>query len=275
MLTHYEPVNDNAQWLAHFGVALPEGAEARWGDADDPVGATRPILVAADAAPAGALGDVRLGRLGLLPRMATAIDLSRHSLHCPVEAMKSQPDVRESWWAGRRCVVPVAHVSAWGYAGSRPQRWQVQRTDDTPLALAGLWNEWTGPAGETVLCFSVLTQAAAAHEVFRHLALPGQPPRMPVMLPAPALPLWLGGGLKDAERLLQRAPTEPLKAAPQAHAPAMPREPASWSVLPDMFAHEWHAMAVETPRPPRLSRAPRALRPPSPEPVGPTTADLF
>ncbi len=272
MLTHYEPVTDNAQLLARFGVTLPEGADPA---SDDAAAAVRPLILHAGPKPAGRLGDARLGRLGLLPRFATEPGDARHTMHCPIEAMKSQPDFRESWWAGRRCIVPVVHVSAWRYATSRPQRWQVQHADDEPLALAGLWNEWTGPAGETVLSFSVLTQAADGHELFRHLALPGQAPRMPVMLPATALLLWLDGGLKDAERLLQRPPTEPLKAGPEAGAAATPREPASWSVLPDMFAHEWHAMAVEAPplRTPLRSR--RALRPPSPEPVGPTTADLF
>jgi putative SOS response-associated peptidase YedK len=270
MLTHYEPVTDNAQWLARFGMALPESAPpATAGPA-----AAWPVILHADTAPEGALGDVRLGQLGLLPPVAGTADLAQHTMHCPVEAMKSQAKVRESWWAGRRCIVPVAHVSAWSYATGRPQRWQVQHADGAPLALAGLWNEWTGPAGEAMLCFSVLTRAADEHAVFRHLTLPGQPPRMPVMLAAPALPLWLDGGLKDAERLLQRAATEPLNAAPEARATALPREPASWSVLPDMFAHEWHAMAVEAP-PPRTPRGPRALRIPASEPVGPTTAELF
>ena len=68
---------------------------------------------------------------------------------------------------------------------------------------------------------------------------------------------------------------EALQAAPLAQADTPWREPASWSVVPDMFAHEWHAMAAQAPATATRRASPRLMRPRSPEPAGPTTADLF
>lgn len=272
MSPQYTFVTDPDRLLASLGVAVP--ADVAWGGAEADSGSV-PLLLRTEATPAGALGEWRAARLGLLPRLATDPGLARHTVHCRAETMKSEPAFRESWWAGRRSVVAVSHLSAWCYATGRPERWDVQRVDAAPLLLAGLWNEWTGPGGEAVLSFSLLTLAASGHAVFGRLGAPDREPRMPVILPPAALWPWLAGSLKDAERLLQRHPAEALQAAPPEQPPAAAwREPKSWAAVPDMFAHEWHAVAAEPPRP-RRPRAPRALRPQTPESAGPTTADLF
>jgi putative SOS response-associated peptidase YedK len=272
MHPHYEPVTDPALLLARFGVTLPEGASPC---PDAPGELDMPLLVPAPTRLAGALGEVRLGRLGLLSRRAADLNLSGPATHCAIETMKSLATFRESWWAGQRCVVPVMGLQAWSFSTGQPQRWTVQQSAGLPLALAGLWNPWTGPDGAERPSFCVLTRPADGHEVFRHLAAPGQAPRMPVLLPPESLAPWLDGGLKDAERLLQRPMTEALQAAPLAQADTPWREPASWSVVPDMFAHEWHAMAAQGPASTPRRASPRLMRRRSHEPAGPTTADLF
>jgi putative SOS response-associated peptidase YedK len=272
MSPQYEFITDPSRLLASCGVALTAGAECSAGALDDEA---VPVLLRTESTPPGTLGELRPGRLGLLPRFATDTGLARHTVHCRTETMKSEPAFRESWWAGRRTVVAVARIAAWRYDAGRPELWDIQRADADPLLLAGLWNEWTGPGGEAVLSFSLLTLAATGHAVFGPLGAPDREPRMPVILPTAALLPWLAGSLKDAQRLLQRHPAEALQAAPPEQPPvAAWREPKSWAAVPDMFAHEWHAMAAEPPRP-RRPQAPRTLRPQAPEPAGPTTADLF
>lgn len=278
MHPHYEPVTDPALLLARFGVTWPEGvAPSPAAGAPDELAppSLMPLLMPAATPPAGAVGELRLGRLGLLSRRATDASLAGQATHCAVETMKSLATFRESWWAGQRCVVPVMGLQAWSFATGQPQRWQVQQADGLPLALAGLWNTWTAPDGSELLSFSVLTRPADGHEVFRHLAPPGQAPRMPVMLPLEALAPWLDGALKDAERLLQRPMTQALQATPEEQPTTPWREPASWSVVPDMFAHEWHAMAAQAPAASPRRASPRLMRARPHEPAGPTTADLF
>ncbi|WP_343626592.1 SOS response-associated peptidase family protein [Roseateles puraquae] len=272
MHPHYVPVTDAALLLARFGAALPEGGSPC---PEAPGERDMPLLMPAQTKPAGAVGEVRLGRLGLLSRRAVDLSLGGQATHCAIETMKSLATFRESWWAGQRCVVPVMGLQAWSFSTGQPQRWTVQQSAGLPLALAGLWNTWTGPDGAELLSFCVLTRPADGHEVFRHLASPGQAARMPVLLPLESLAPWLDGALKDAERLLQRPMAEALQAAPLAQADTPWREPASWSVVPDMFAHEWHAMAAQAPATATRRASPRLMRPRSPEPAGPTTADLF
>lgn len=274
MRTHFVPVTDNDRLQACFGTCLPEGLALAHeaGEAGEEVMA--PVIVPAEAAPPGAPGRACLGVVGLLPHFAKDIGLARHGRHCRVETMKSTPTFRESWWAGRRCIVPAQSVSAWCYESGRPELWAIQRPGDEALALAGLWNEWVSPAGETLLSFSLLTLNAQGHEVFGRMDAPDHDKRMPVILPAASQALWLGGALKDAERLLVRCPAAQLQAAPQAPAAKPRREPRSWAAVPDMFAYEWHVSACELPAP-RRTRAPRALPAPLPELPAPTTGSLF
>ncbi|HEU6454595.1 MAG TPA: SOS response-associated peptidase family protein [Roseateles sp.] len=271
MCSNYESVTDNDRLLASFGVTLPEGADAA---RHCSAGVMAPFIRRAEMKSADVLGDVRFGVQGLLPHFATDIGFARGSHDCPTETMKSKPAYRESWWAGRRCVIPVKSISAWNFESGRPQMWHIQRADEEPLALAGLWSEWTSPAGEKVLSFSMLTINADEHEIFGRMGAPGHEKRMPAILPIGVRELWLYGGLKDAERMLVRYPDEQLRAKPREAASPMLREPKSWAKVPDMFAPEWHAIAVEPSRK-RAVRVPRALPPRPPELPSPTTGDLF
>lgn len=272
MFPTYDPVTDNDRLLASFGVSLPEGVDTV--ASDRPAGLWAPVIVRAEPGQAQAFGEARLGRLGLLPNFATELGFSTLTGHCRTEAMKSMPAFRESWWAGRRCIVPVDRISAWSSAGGRPELWQIQRADGTPMGLAGLWNTWDGPQGEAITSFCLLTLRADGHAVFGRMSPPDDEKRMPAILPADALALWLQGSLKDAERLLLPCPAGALQAAPQASPKPAWREPSSWAAVPDMFPLEWHALAAAQPRA-KAARAARGVRVKPPEAPGPTTAELF
>ncbi|CAM4004122.1 SOS response-associated peptidase [Roseateles saccharophilus] len=271
MRSNYEPVTDSDRLLASFGVTLSGEADLA---SQCSAGVTAPFIVRAEVKSPGALGDAKFGLLGLLPHFATDIGFGKQTCNCRMETMKSQPAFRESWWAARRCVIPVELISEWNYESGRPQMWHVQRADEAPMGLAGLWNDWTSPAGERVLSFSLLTLNADGHEVFGRLNAPDHEKRMPVILPINAQELWLYGAMKDAERLLTRYPAEQLQATSREPPSKAWTEPESWAAVPDMFASEWHALAAEQP-PKRAVRAPRALAPKPHELPGPITGDLF
>ena len=258
----YEALTDPDELSAGFGVCAPAGSLAEgWA----------PCILRPDGA---AAPEARFGLQGLLPNFAPDTHFARHTANCPVETMKSTPAFRESWWAGRRCVIPVRRIAVWRYGTGRPERWQVEGADTTALALAGLWNVWKGPAGETVMSFTTLTLAARGHEVFAGPGTCDHDARMPAVLPPGTLPLWLGGSLQDAERLLQPCPARHLRAEAQAPPGPAWREPSSWAAVPDMFALEWHAQALAQPRR-RTARSPRPSAVPGADAHGPTTADLF
>ena len=266
MRSNHEPVTDADRLLSTFGVTLPAGVElGEPGGAD----AMAPFIVQAQNPAADALGDIHIGRLGLLPALAQRISTTAQTHHCRVETMKSDPTFRESWWSGRRCVVPVERLTEWCYASGRPGMWSVHRADEAPMGLAGLWSAWTSPTGETVLSFCVLTLSADGHAVFDRLKHPTHEKRMPVILPAQTQRQWLQGTWAQAERLLVRFPAEQLQ--------ALPLEPTSGPLRldgpdeADLFADEWWPAAAQAPR----KKQRLVVRRQSSDVPVPTTGDLF
>lgn len=267
MRCHYEPVTDAARLLAAFGVTLPVEP-----DAAPCVGFERAAIILSGAGH----GDVRVGQWGLGEVAHQGAAAAAEARECRVETMKSHPTFRESWWAGRRAVVPVERLSAWCYATGRAEAWGVQRADGEPLALAGLWKDVAGADGGRQLSFCVLTLDASGHAVYGRMGHPlTREARMPAILSASAVPRWLHGALADAQRLLVPFNAEALQAAPIAPADTAAPQPRCWDREPDLFAEEWWLSALDG-RSTRPSGRPRgAARAQPPSTPGPVTADLF
>lgn len=271
MCSNYEHVFDNDRLMSSFGVALAEDAAQAARQKD---GGMAPFIVRAEVKSAKALGDVKVGLTGRLSHFAADTGFAKQTANCPIETMKSKPAVRESWWAGRRCIVPVERLLLWDWESGQPWISSVQRLDGEPMALAGLWSEWSSPVGEKLLSFIVLTLDADRHEIFGRLTSLDGEKRMPVILPSSGHETWLDGALKDAERLLVRYPAERLQATRSRLTPVGRPEPKSCASVPDMFAPEWHAVAQKLSRK-RSVRSARTQTPRAPELTGPTTGDLF
>ncbi len=271
MCSNYEPITDNARLLAAFGVTLPAGVDpAPYSSA----GVMAPFIVRAEPKAPEALGDVEFGVLGLLPHFATSVEFAAHTYNCRAETMKSKPAFRESWWAGRRCVIPVKVVNEWCYETKPADMYAVGLADGEAMGLAGLWNEWTSPQGEKLMSFCMLTINADGHGVFQRMNSPEHEKRMPVILPPSKQELWLYGSMKDAERLLVRFPAEDLLAVPIERSTRPVKEPSGWAEMDDMFEEEWRVTAAELPRK-KPAKAQRVIPPKPPELPGPTTGDLF
>ncbi|MFG6490545.1 SOS response-associated peptidase family protein [Roseateles sp. BYS78W] len=265
MRSHLEPVTDASRLLAAFGVALPIDVQLEPADGAD---ALALFIVPAEHPSSGALGDVNVGRFGLLPGAALDAGMATQTRHCRVETMKSNPTFRQSWWSGWRCVIPVERLSQWSHASGQPAMWHIGRTDEQPMGLAGLWSAWTSPAGETQLSFCVLTVSGEGHALFDRLNPPGHDRRMPVILPAEAQRPWLHGTGAQAERLLVRFPAEQLQASPQE--PANWPSRLAWPDEGDLFADEWWPAVAEAPRRKRV-----VVRRRAPDVPMPITGDLF
>ena len=88
--------------------------------------------------------------------------------------------------ASRRCLVPADAFYEWKATATGKQPYAIARTDGEPLALAGLWEGWRSPEGETLRSFAILTTAANATMLALH-------ERMPVILEAASWDAWLNG----------------------------------------------------------------------------------
>jgi putative SOS response-associated peptidase YedK len=99
---------------------------------------------------------------------------------------------------------------------ARSTPYAIAREDGEILALAGLWEGWKSPDGETVRTFAIITTDADTEMAALH-------DRMPVIREQEDRPLWFGEVEGDPAALLHPAPDHTLRAWPVSRAVNMPR----------------------------------------------------
>ncbi len=121
-------------------------------------------------------------------------------INARAETIAEKPAFRDAARA-RRCLIPATGFYEWskGDGGVRLP-WYIQRTDDAPLAMAGIWQGW----GEDRLptCAIVTTRANDTIAAVHH--------RMPVVLEAQDWAKWLGEDGHGAATLMRPARDEVL-----------------------------------------------------------------
>ena len=150
-------------------------------------------------------GD-RVGRLmqwGLLPRWRRDGQPGVAPINARAETVLEKP-MFKNLVARRRCLVPISGFYEWQTTGGRKQPFYVTARDGEMWALAGLYDEREGVAGEPLASYTVIT--TAANPLLRPLH-----DRMPVILPREAEEEWVSLDVTDplqVERLLQPYPEE-------------------------------------------------------------------
>jgi putative SOS response-associated peptidase YedK len=125
-----------------------------------------------------------LMRWGLIPYWAKDIKIGFSTINAMAETIDKKPVFREAFQR-RRCLVPVDNFYEWQKIGKETQPYAIALADRSIMALAGLWENWCSPAGETVRSFTIVT--TEPNELCARLHN-----RMPVVLDPTAWPLWLG-----------------------------------------------------------------------------------
>ncbi|MHB8885766.1 MAG: SOS response-associated peptidase [Methylovirgula sp.] len=166
---------------------------------------TQPVAVIfAETAPDGARArHFRLMRWGFLPGFVKDPKTYPLVFNIRSETLTRKPSFRAAM-KRRRCIFPADAFYEWRRLGARrgdSQPYLLKRRDGAPLALAGLWETWTGPQGEEVDTAAIITTAAngatsALHE------------RLPAILERRDFDLWLDADERrvDAAFLLLRPP---------------------------------------------------------------------
>ena len=98
----------------------------------------------------------------------------------------------------RRCLIPATGFYEWtkDTDGNRLP-WFIRHTDDTPLAFAGIWQDW-GQADCAIVTCAANTPMSRIHH------------RMPVIVAPEDWPLWLGEAGHGAATLMRAAPDDAL-----------------------------------------------------------------
>jgi putative SOS response-associated peptidase YedK len=145
-------------------------------------------------------------RWGLIP-MGRTNARGRPVLETLVNA-RSETLFAKSAYAGlRRAAVPVEGWYEWTGRARRKTRWRIAAADARLLVFAAVWDLWRAPDGTEVASLATVTCAPNADVAPVH-------DRMPAILAAEELAVWLGEVPGDPAPLLRPAPPGLLRVEP-------------------------------------------------------------
>ena len=124
-----------------------------------------------------------LVRWGLIPSWVKDPKTFSLLINARGESVIEKPAFRAAM-RRRRCLIPADGFYEWKKDGERKRPYYVHLKSGAPMALAGLWETWTGPNGEELETATIVTTAASRSIAHIH-------DRMPVILPPEAFDLWL------------------------------------------------------------------------------------
>jgi len=141
-------------------------------------------------------------RWGLIPSWAKDPAIGNRMINARAETLREKPAFKTAL-ARRRCLIPADGFYEW----STPVKEKgAKAKDKTPhyirlrsgelFALAGLWDEWKSPDGETLRSCTIIT--TVPNEIITPLHH-----RMAVILKPGDEATWLDPNLKDADELSQ------------------------------------------------------------------------
>ena len=143
---------------------------------------------------------------GLLPHWTKDPGSARRPINARAETIASSAFFRDAF-AARRALVPADAFYEWKREGDHKQPFAAARADGDILAMAGLWEGWSGPGGEIVRSFAIVTTPANAEMAEVH-------DRMPAILEPADWETWLEGNGEAASALLRPAPAATLRLWP-------------------------------------------------------------
>jgi len=138
--------------------------------------------------------SIDVHRWGLIPSWWKQEKPPAHMFNARAESAAEKPSFRSAF-KRRRCLVPVDGFYEWKkHEDGTKTKHLITHLDDQPLVLAGLWETWDSPGGETIPSFTVLTcepndRLSDIHD------------RMPVILDASRHETWLDPDNEDRAEL--------------------------------------------------------------------------
>jgi len=139
-------------------------------------------------------------RWGLIPGWAEGKFDGEPPQRIAAEEVQDSIAHRESWMAGRRCILPVAGYYIWQLTAARyRQPYFVQLSDRSVFGLAGIWDRSVGDDDDVIESFSMI--CVPANELMRRVAC--AEPLMPAILKRRDYHVWLRGKPAEAKSVLQ------------------------------------------------------------------------
>jgi putative SOS response-associated peptidase YedK len=138
---------------------------------------------------------------GLIPRWSKDSKLKFPTFNARADTLADKATFRDAWKAGRRCLVVTDGFYEWRKGDKQP--FAIACVNDDLTVMAGLWEAWKGPTGETITSCTIITTEANA--LLRPIH-----DRMPCILAEEHWPMWLGevpASAADVKALLAPFPS--------------------------------------------------------------------
>ncbi len=116
----------------------------------------------------------------------------RYSLiNARAETAAEKPAYRAAW-RQRRCLVPASGFYEWQNHNGHKRPYYILHAEQPLMAIAGLWESWIGPTGESLESCALITTAA-------HPDFAGIHTRMPLIVDPGNYDAWLVGNHTDTD----------------------------------------------------------------------------
>jgi putative SOS response-associated peptidase YedK len=149
-------------------------------------------------------------RWGLIASWAKDMNLGYSTFNARAEGIETKAAFRGAWRFGKRCLVITDGFYEWRRGDKQP--FAIARANDKMTVMAGLWDVWKSPSGETIKSCTIIT--TDANDLLSPLY-----DRMPVILAEEDWPKWLGeveASEAELKALLRPYPAEKMKLWPVA-----------------------------------------------------------
>lgn len=177
-------------------------------------GGTEPYIPRYNCAPTQELavitgtGNLKLNymRWGLVPYWAKDIKIGAKMINARAETILEKTSFRSAF-SHRRCLVPATSFFEWK-KGEVKIPYVIKPAGGGVFSMAGIWEEWKSPDGNTIKSFSIITTEANSLMQSLH-------DRMPVILSGPGENLWLSDlPAGELSKLLLPFPDEQMELYP-------------------------------------------------------------
>ncbi len=133
--------------------------------------------------------ELTMMRWGLVPFFAKDPSIGNRMINARGETVAEKPSFRAAY-KSRRCLIPTDGFYEWQKVDGAKQPHHVTMPDGSVFAMAGLYENWRDPKGETLTSCTIITTAAREDLAWLH-------DRMPVILDPEDWEIWLDPELKD------------------------------------------------------------------------------
>ena len=127
--------------------------------------------------------ELALLRWGLIPFWAKEASIGMKLVNARGETLADKPAFRNAY-RQRRCLIPADAFYEWKAIAGRKQPYCIRMRDEAPFGMAGLWERWKAPDGQTVESCTIVTVDANALIAELH-------ERMPLILSPSDYDAWL------------------------------------------------------------------------------------